>query len=297
MNRRLLTHSSGLGYDALNPKYFTWRKSRGEVPGTRDMPMLERFGVPLLFEPGTSWEYGCGLDWTGILVSRLNNLSLEAYMQKHIWDPLGIQNITFHPDKKPDVLNNLVKMTVRGGIKNPMISIPIDNGEKVEWTDTLLYDIPTVDECGGQGSYGSPVSYMKILQSILSDDGKLLKSKTIDEMFTPQLGAGARKGFENFLELPYYKDAFASHKVGTKVNWGLGGMMVMQDEHTGRKRGTMSWSGLPNLLWSIDRAAGLNLMYASNVLPFGDFPSARMQVLFETEMYRRFAKAPPLSIL
>ena len=275
----------------MNPKYTPWRKSRGEIPGIRGMPMLQRFGIPLLFEPGTSWEYGCGMDWAGILVSRLNNLSLEAYMQKHIWDPLDIQNITFHPDKKPEVLKSLVKISVRGGIENPMLNLPTDTGKKVEWTDELLYDLPTTDECGGQGLYGSPVSYMKIMQSILSDDGKLLQSETINEMCRPQLGPSPRKAYEEFIGAPYSKDMFASHKAGTKASWGLGSMLILQDEETGRKSGTLSWSGLPNLLWTIDRATGLNLMYASNLVPFGDFPSARMQVLFETEMYKRFAEA------
>jgi len=71
------------------------------------------------------------------------------------------------------------------------------------------------------------------------------------------------------------------------LDWGLAGMLVDSDEATGRKKGTMNWSGLPNLLWTIDRAAGLATFYASNIVPFGDPPSHRMQQLFETEMYSR----------
>ena len=255
------------------------------------MPMLQRFGLPLLFEPGTSWEYGCGIDWAGVLVSRLNNLSLEASMQKYIWEPLGISNITFHPHERPDVLQNLATLTARGGIEDPMGNFPSHTGKKVEWLEERLWDLPTADECGGQGLCGSPVSYLKMMQSILDDDGKLLRSETIEEMFKPQLGPGSRQAYEKSFEEEVYKDSFASHKEGTKASWGLGGMIVLQDEATGRKSGTLSWSGLPNLLWTIDRAAGLNLMYASNVVPFGDFPSAKMQVLFETEMYKRLAEA------
>jgi CubicO group peptidase (beta-lactamase class C family) len=92
--------------------------------------MLEKISKPLLFEPGTSWEYGYSLDWVGVLVMRLSKMSLENYMQKNLRDPLGIQDTTFHQEKKPHVKKNLVKMTRRGG--NPTFGLPIQNEEKVE---------------------------------------------------------------------------------------------------------------------------------------------------------------------
>jgi hypothetical protein len=132
---------------------------------------------------------------------------------------------------------------------------------------------------------------MKILQSIGSNDGKLLTSETVDEMFTPQLTGAAEQAYQDDIALPYMQDVFASHKAGTKVNWGLSGMMVLEDEATGRIRGTMSWSGLPNLLWSIDRNAGLNLLYVSNIVPCGDYKSGEVHRWFEKEMYMRFQES------
>jgi CubicO group peptidase (beta-lactamase class C family) len=251
--------------------------------------MLKRITVPLLFEPGTSWEYGYSLEWAGLLVMRLNNMSLEAYMQKYLWDPLGIKNITFHLELKPDVRKNLVKMSKRG--TQPLRDIsatPID--EKVEWTDEALYEDPIADEFGGAGAIGSAVEYMKILHSICADDGKLLMSETIDEMFTPQLSPEAQKAFANFGDFLAQTEAFSSHKPGTEVNYGLGGLLILSDKETGVKSGTLSWSGLPNLLWTIDRESGLSLFYASNVCPFGDHKSHKMQQLFEKEMYARASK-------
>jgi hypothetical protein len=42
-------------------------------------------------------------------------------------------------------------------------------------------------------------------------------------------------------------------------------------------------------LWTIDRASGLSLFYASNIMPYGDFKSHEFQQLFEKEMYKRYA--------
>lgn len=281
--RQLLTHTSGFGYDIFQPALVRWRKFRNE-PFTRGQPILHRITTPLLFEPGSSHQYSTSLDWAGILISRLTHMSLEEYMQKNIWDPLDIKKMTFHQEKKPDVEKNLVKMSARG----PMMSAPSREQKKVEWTDELLYDVPNEWEYGGGGCVGSAVDYMKILNSIGGNDGKLLKSETIDRMFKPQLSQKAVKAYEQFQA--QYKDAFSSHKDDIKIDHGLGGMLVMDDEDTGRKKGTMSWSGLPNLLWTIDREAGLNLFYASNVVPFGDFKSGEFQRVFEKEMYSRYAK-------
>lgn len=96
------------------------------------MRMIKRISKPLLFEPGTSWAYGCSTDWAGVLVMRLNDMPLEAYMEKNIWDPLGIKNITFHQELKPEVRKNLVTMTKRGNQK--IVAVAIPTNEKVQWT-------------------------------------------------------------------------------------------------------------------------------------------------------------------
>lgn len=210
-------------------------------------------------------------------------------MQENIWDPLSLKNITFHQELKPAVAQNLVKLSVRLGIPDAL-AIPAHNDEKVEFTDRLVYDNPTKYEYGGQGAIASATEYFEIVKSLLFDDGKLLKSETVDEMFKPQLSEPGRKQFDMFNAYPVYKDAFASHPAGTKIDYGLGGMLVLEEEATGRKSGTLSWSGLINSAWSIDRETGLALFYASNLLPFGDFKSGDYHRLFEREMYDRYAE-------
>lgn len=34
-----------------------------------------------------------------------------------------------------------------------------------------------------------------------------------------------------------------------KKDWGLGGVLIMDDAPDGKKAGTMLWGGLPNLIW------------------------------------------------
>jgi CubicO group peptidase (beta-lactamase class C family) len=189
--------------------------------------ILKRITLPLLFEPGTSWVYGYGTDWAGVLVMRLNNMSLESYMQKHLWDPLGIKNITFHQVLKPDVRKNLVKMSTRG--KQPLHGQALPTEDKVEWTNEMLFEDNGVDEFGGDGCTGSATEYIKILHSIAQDDGKLLMSETIDEMFTPQLGAESQKSFAEFFAWLSATEMFQSQEAGTELNYGLGGLLILSD--------------------------------------------------------------------
>lgn len=266
------------------------------TPGTRGVPMSYRLNLPLLFEPGTSWAYGMSLDWAGLLVARLNNTTLETYMQKHIWEPLGISGITFHSELKPDVKKNLVTLTARGGIENPLFSLAIDTGKEVEWTEEKIYDdpIPIGEEYGGQGAMGSAVEYFKILTSLLLDDGKLLQSQTVELMFSPQLSPGPLAGLKAYIEAPWSIGKFATPATGTELDWGLSGMLMVSGKEGGRKKGTLTWSGLANLLWTVDREAGLATFWASNVVPFGDVRSAVWQGEFERVMYERLEKGAKL---
>ncbi|KPI45999.1 Acyltransferase LovD [Cyphellophora attinorum] len=75
--RHLLTHTSGMAYDFLNPKLMQWWKAHSAAEG-RDMraeaagTILEGYGHPLVREPGTGWEYSPSIDWAGTLVAKLH---------------------------------------------------------------------------------------------------------------------------------------------------------------------------------------------------------------------------------
>jgi hypothetical protein len=49
---------------------------------------------------GTGWEYGTSLDWVGLVIEKVSGLTLGAYMQQHIFDPLGINSTTFAPSEE-----------------------------------------------------------------------------------------------------------------------------------------------------------------------------------------------------
>jgi methyl acetate hydrolase len=44
---------------------------------------------------GTAWEYGMSIDWVGLVIEKVTGQKLGAYMQQHIFDPLGMHSTTF----------------------------------------------------------------------------------------------------------------------------------------------------------------------------------------------------------
>ena len=280
--RQMLTHTAGMAYDLFNVKMIGWRKSRGEqvAPGTTT---LERYAGPLIYEPGTSWEYSVGIDMTGLMIERATGMDLHSYMQKEIWAKLGIKDMAFscYLDRGFEGLKERMPvMTSREGEK--VVSKPDGDGRK------------RMSECnGGGGIVTSPEEYLKVLRAVLVDDGTLLSKETVARMFEPQLGEESRIALNKFVDDdPAMNDMFCGVPAGTGRDWGLGGLLVMGDLDEGwTRKGTMKWGGLPNLIWFIDREAGLCGMYASQLLPPGDHLSVEMGKNFEKEVYRLYRES------
>lgn len=229
--RMLLTHSSGLAYDFLNPQLIAWRNGRGEKP--RSLIDIEGCHLPLLYEPGEKWEYGVGIDWAGQMVERANEgMKLETYLQDNILGPLDAQNMTFHLETKEEIRSQVVDITAR---------VP-ETGVLVH-TDQIIVPDPAKDALGGGGLYGDAGSYMKLLASILKDDGKLLKNASVAQMFQPQLSEASK---ESFMQKP----RSSSIDPDTPLSWGFGGVYNFADfKDDRRKKGSLAWGGMPNLLW------------------------------------------------
>ncbi|KAA6412835.1 MAG: hypothetical protein FRX48_03828 [Lasallia pustulata] len=78
-------------------------------------------------------------------------------------------------------------------------------------------------------------------------------------------------------------------KIGTSVNWGLGGFLVEEDTDGGRRKGSLAWGGMPNLYWWVDRETDICALYATQVVPPGDTKTLDFVRAFEREMTKRAA--------
>lgn len=235
--RQLLTHSSGVGYDFLQPEINMYREYH-KLSRTPGKTINERFGTPLLHQPGEGWSYGGSLDWAGHLVEKLTGQSLEDYMKQHIWDPLGLKDITFWPNGRSEQFaDRRAAMSIRDE----------RTGKAVQSRRYIDLNAGLVEAAGGQGAFATMSDYMEIVYSLLADDERLLKKATTEIMFQPQLSSTSKAALLQSFKYPEW--AIGSFPDTEEYDMGLGGVLIDGNKHPYRKRGAMLWSGAPNLIW------------------------------------------------
>lgn len=236
-SRHLLTHTSGLAYETM---FMLLDRSQRSDSAPIDFKLVTDMVTPLLFEPGTGWRYGTSMDWAGKLVERLTGQTLEEYMSTNIWGKLGITDITFWPKLKPGMAERTAGMSIRDG----------QTGALTHEMESIKSTAGARDCFGGHGAYASMPSFMKILQSLLRDDGVLLKRETTGMMFEPQLTEVSREALRVMWEgEPETMLFIGEFEPQVRKDWGLGGMLVRDGTEGWRRRSTLVWSGLPNLFW------------------------------------------------
>lgn len=214
-----------MAYDAGDPRLIKLATQNGEVPGV-GATVVERYDYPLIFEPGTSFAYGASMDWVGQLVERLSGVTLEEYMKKNMWQPLGITTITFFPYQNAALKDRVPGLTMR-----------TPEGKLVPHTAPFL-NTGSKDAFGGHGAYATMADYIKVQRSILANNGKLLKPETVDLMFQPQLTPQSTQGLNKILRGPMAALFIGELKDPNELemNWGLGGLLFMQDDVGRRKK-------------------------------------------------------------
>ena len=194
-----------------------------------------QYFTPLLYEPGEQWAYSVAIDWAGKMVERVNgDVKLGEYMQKNIFEPLGMTSTGFRPEENENISENLCPLTKR-----------TPEGE-FEPTEPYAIQNPK-DDLGGGGLYASAPDYVKVLISLLKNDGKLLKPDTVKSMFSPQLTDP-----KHLVDIAASKLAgpmFRGGVYSAAWDFGLGGLLNMEDVEGVCKKGTLTWGGLPNLFW------------------------------------------------
>ena len=95
----LLRHTSGLTYrdrgttpaHALYPGSSVWAAERM----AKDETIAALAKAPLLFDPGSSWEYGFSTDVLGFIVEAVTGKPLGSVLQERVWVPLGMIDTGF----------------------------------------------------------------------------------------------------------------------------------------------------------------------------------------------------------
>lgn len=204
------------------------------------------------------------LQLTRTQIERLNKCTLDEFMQKNIWTPLGMTSTTFRLEKRPDLMSRKVDMTRRKR-DGSFISVP------------QPYDFPAEHDLGGIGAYSTLEDYGKLLRALLQDGAGILKPESVDEIFIPQLDDTLGEIHHPIMH--FYIPA------EIKMNFGLSVSVRIAPMKGRREAGSGSWGGYPNITWWLDRKTGVAGTVFRQTVPPGDPIAFEFDDKFETAVY------------
>jgi CubicO group peptidase (beta-lactamase class C family) len=95
----LLRHTSGLTYQDRGKSLAHAMYPGSSIVTAEVMPkdhvIAALAKAPLLFDPGTSWEYGFSTDVLGFIVEAVCGQRLGQFLQERLWTPLGMVDTGF----------------------------------------------------------------------------------------------------------------------------------------------------------------------------------------------------------
>jgi CubicO group peptidase (beta-lactamase class C family) len=177
----LLRHTAGLTYEFMGNSSVQRQYAQNRI-GSRERSnaefSLQLAALPLMFEPGTAWEYGRSTDVLGRLIEVISGTTLGAYLRENIFAPLGMDETWFS-----------VPQQHQYRIAEPFPRDP-DGAMQMRLVD--LREDPAM-ESGGGGLASTALDYARFMQFMLNrgelDGVRLLGSRTVAYMTTDHLGS------------------------------------------------------------------------------------------------------------
>ncbi len=178
----LLRHSSGISYGRSSNVDLNTKYTEADLGNSTNLEMfIKRLSsLPLLFEPGTNYEYGYSTDICGYLIEILSGQSLADYLQENILTPLKMKDTHFQlPEEKINFLTTGYGATNEG--KTEVVELPEQS--------SFIKDVTFYR--GGGGLVSTTNDYLNFCRMLLNKgslfDHQILKPKTLELMFQDHL--------------------------------------------------------------------------------------------------------------
>jgi len=263
--RRLLTHTSGYGYETWNAELVRAHRAMGLPSRARDWAELAR--EPLLFDPGSDWNYSISTDVVGKAVEAVSGMPLAAYFTAHIFGPLRMHETGF---------------ALTAAMRDRSVAL---HARQADGSVVATGSDPTAGRDflnGGGGLRGTAPDYVRFLRMFLNggtlDGVRVLEPETVASMGQNHIGELVGRPLRSGMaQLSRDADFFP----GMEQKWGLGFLINTRTAPSGRSAGGLAWAGLANTYFWIDPARGVAGVLLGQMLPFAD--TAMLELLWAFE--------------
>ncbi len=240
----LMRHTSGLTYGffgegAVKKAYLEAKINDGDPDNAEFSDRLAK--LPLVYQPGSTWDYSQSTDVLGRVVEVVSGKSLLSFMKERILDPLRMKDTSFY---------------VTDAAKYPRIAEPLA-ADRTIGAGAALNDPRIVRkyESGGGGMVSTTADYMKFLQMLLNGGAfggqRYLSARTIASMTSNHSGAAA-----GVVPGPYYLP-------GPGYGFGLG-FAVRTEAGTNTAIGSVgeyNWGGAGGTAFWVDPKENMYVLY------------------------------------
>jgi len=266
--RQLLTHTAGFSYRLWDAKALRYFEAIGKLPAAVRSKLPR---TPLMFDPGTHWQYGPNIDWVGKIIEHVSGEPIDTYFRKHILGPLGMNDtgFTITPEQRAREAS-AHRRDADGSLK----ALP---PEKPHPSETFT---------GGGGIYSTAPDYLIFLRMLMQGGAlggvRILRPETAAMMGRNQIGDTVIGVLRT--TSPVFSgdvDLFP----GITCKWSFGHMLTMQAVAGGRSAGSMTWGGLYNTYYWIDPVRRLAAVFMAQVMPFADQRVLRRYCAYERGLY------------
>jgi CubicO group peptidase (beta-lactamase class C family) len=261
----LLSHTSGLtyGFQHQHPADELHRLMDTEFfppAGTTLADTVRQWArIPLLFQPGSAWNYGVSTDVLGRVVEVVSGLPLDRFLAERIIDPLGMVDTAFRvPAEKADRLAALY-LTPKPG-REPV--------RRDDFTPDPRGEVTFL--AGGGGLVSTAADYLRFTRMLLNkgelDGVRLLGSRTVDFMTRNHLPGNA--------DIATLAPSTGPTDTFEGIGFGLGFSVVIDPVRNEilTSPGEYAWGGLASTAFWVDPVERITVVFMTQLVPSGTYP-------------------------
>jgi CubicO group peptidase (beta-lactamase class C family) len=261
----LLTHTAGLtyGFHYAHPVDAMYRRDGFEwgTPAGLDLAACcdAWAGLPLLFQPGSEWNYGVNTDVLGRVVEVASGQTLEEFFDDRIFGPLGLSDTGFFVEES--AADRLAALYVPAPGTRTATRFD-DRGGPPTRRPTCL--------SGGGGLIGSASDYHRFLLMLLGggelDGVRLLGPRTVSYM--------TRNHLPGDVDLEAFGRPLFAETTFDGIGFGLG-FSVMKDPVKNKvlsRAGEYAWGGAASTAFFVDPGEKMTALFLTQLLPSSTHP-------------------------
>lgn len=243
--RHLMTMTGGLDYDLTRPALAQALTLPEEKRTTRRI-VAAMAQDPLLFDPGTHFQYSLCHDVLGAVMEAASGLPLSELLSREIFRPLGMEDTTFRPGREL-----MDRMATQYNHSDSL-------GTCIPWNQDNPYRFGKAYDSGGAGLVSTADDYIRFLTALsLGGTGtngyRVLQPGSVAAMATPELDS---------VQLEDFWRRSAAMK---GYSYGLGVRVLVDNTGIASTPGEFGWDGSAGAYALVDPKNRIAMFYVQHV--------------------------------